>query len=138
MNIWTQKSSLLANQTDYLDQLYKIYPMANNLKREISDSIKSEINKAISARDNNTLLRILLQQTDSKKIVFPIKDSYVAFLKHDNTAIVRNPNTVARIAGILKDKIMFFSLFCDNVIILFIFIFSHIESRVTFLLDIYI
>ena len=103
MNIWTQKSILLANQTDYLDQLYKIYPMANNLKREISDSIKSKINKAISARDNKNLLRILLQQTDSKKIVFPIKDSYIAFLKHDNTAIARNPNTVDRIAGILYE-----------------------------------
>jgi len=103
MNIWTQKSIQLANQTDYLDQLYKVYPMANNLKREISNLIKSKINTAIKNKDNNTLIEMLLQQTISKNIVFPIKDSYVAFLKHDNTAIARNPNTVNRIAGILYE-----------------------------------
>ena len=34
MNIWTQKSIELANQRNYLDLLYKIYPMSNNLRNE--------------------------------------------------------------------------------------------------------
>ena len=38
------------------------------------------------------LLNLLLEQE-----VFPIKDSYVAYLRRDRTAIERNPNTVNRI-----------------------------------------
>ncbi|MBQ7155216.1 MAG: hypothetical protein IJR85_06650 [Synergistaceae bacterium] len=33
--------------------------------------------------------------------LFPLKDSYVPFLRYDRTAIVRNPKTVNRIAGTL-------------------------------------
>jgi putative type II site-specific deoxyribonuclease len=38
------------------------------------------------------LLELLLEQE-----VFPIKDSYVAYLRRDRSAIERNPNTVTRI-----------------------------------------
>ena len=38
------------------------------------------------------LLELLLEQE-----VFPIKDSYVAYLRRDISAIERNPNTVTRI-----------------------------------------
>ena len=48
-------------------------------------------------------MKILINQTNTKKIVFPIKDSYVAYLKHDAAAIERNPNTVDRITGILYE-----------------------------------
>ena len=103
MNIWTQKSIELANQQNYLDLLYKVYPLSSNLKREISENIKVDIASAINDRDNESLLNILISQTNSKKIVFPIKDSYVAYLKHDSGAIGRNPNTVNRITGILYE-----------------------------------
>lgn len=36
MNIWTKKSIELANQKNYLDLLFKIYPMSINLRRELS------------------------------------------------------------------------------------------------------
>ena len=35
--------------------------------------------------------------------IFPIKDSYVAYLKRDKTAIERNPNTVNRISSMLYE-----------------------------------
>lgn len=38
------------------------------------------------------LLELLLEQE-----VFPIKDSYVAYLRRDRSAIERNPNAVTRI-----------------------------------------
>ncbi len=103
MNIWTQKSIELANQQNYLDLLYKVYPLSANLKREMSENVKVDIARAITSRDNEALLDILIAQTKSKKIVFPIKDSYVAYLKHDQNAIARNPNTVNRLTGILYE-----------------------------------
>lgn len=38
MNIWTRKSIELANQKNYLDLLYRVYPISENVRREISDS----------------------------------------------------------------------------------------------------
>ena len=98
MTIWTQKSIELANQRDYLDQLYKIYPMANNLKRELAEDVINELTARFAAQDSVALIDLLLQQE-----LFPIKDSYVAYLRKDRTAINRNPNTVNRIAGMLYE-----------------------------------
>ena len=103
MNIWTQKSIALANQKNYLDLLYRVYPISENAKREISDSVKSKLRDYFDNHDDKKILTTLIAQTRNKKIVFPIKDSYVAYLKHDTTAIERNPNTVDRITGILFD-----------------------------------
>jgi len=103
MNIWTQKSIELANQKNYLDLLYKVYPLSANLRREMNDVVKTDIERATSNQDNEALLNILISQTNAKNIVFPIKDSYVAYLKHDSSAITKNPNTVNRIAGILYE-----------------------------------
>jgi len=98
MTIWTQKSIELANQRDYLDQLYRVYPMANNLKRELADGVVAELHSKFALQDNSALLNLLLQQD-----LFPIKDSYVAYLRRDKTAINRNPATVNRIAGMLYE-----------------------------------
>ena len=43
MNIWTQKSIELANQRNYLDLLYKVYPMSNNLRREMKKRRYSKV-----------------------------------------------------------------------------------------------
>ena len=102
MNIWTKKSIELANQRDYLDLLYRIYPISENARREMSDNIKSDLRNAFDNHNDEKLLKTLIEQTNSKQIVFPIKDSYVAYLKHDNSAINRNPNTVNRITGLVK------------------------------------
>lgn len=96
MNYWTQLSIEFANQRNYLDELYKVYPISPNLRREIpADKIKC-IQEAFDLRDNEELVRQLLDIE-----LFPIKDSYVAYLKRDKTSLKRNPNTVNRIAGIL-------------------------------------
>ncbi len=96
MNIWTQKSIELANQFNYLDLLYKVYSMSVNLRRELTVSVQQEIKTHLTNKDGKNLLKLLLVQE-----IFPIKDSYVAYLKRDKTAIERNPNTVNRLAGML-------------------------------------
>ena len=90
--------SELVNQSNYLDLLYKIYPMSVNLRRELNVSVKNRITNAFNNKNSKELLKILLKQE-----VFPIKDSYVAYLKRDSSAIDRNPNTVARITGMLYE-----------------------------------
>jgi hypothetical protein len=94
MNIWTKKSIELAGQRNYLDLLYRIYPMSVNLRRELSNAVSNEIQNAFITRDGYELLKILLKQE-----VFPIKDSYVAYLKRDSSSIDRNPGTVQRLVG---------------------------------------
>jgi len=98
MNHWIKSSIELANQNNYLDLLYSVYPMSVNLKRELSDSVAKDIEQYFTEKDDVKLLSILLQQD-----LFPIKDSYVAFLKRDKNAVLRNPNTVKRIVNILYD-----------------------------------
>lgn len=106
MNIWTEKSIELANQRDYLDQLFKVYPMANNLKRELSESNLSKISSAFNEKDNKKLIRLLLEQE-----LFPVKDSYVAYLRRDKSAINRNPRTIDRLAGMIYEMGMEETLF---------------------------
>lgn len=96
MNLWTQKSIDLAAQSNYLDQLYRVYPMSVNLRRELAEQTQTDIRTHLENRDGKKLLKILLKQE-----VFPIKDSYVAYLKRDKTALERNPATVNRLAGML-------------------------------------
>ena len=98
MNIWTEKSISLANQRNYLDLLYKVYPMSVNLRREIPLEVQNRIKTYLNNADKKNLLLTLLEQE-----VFPIKDSYVAYLKRDKGAIDRNPNTVDRLFGMLVD-----------------------------------
>ncbi|MBR1376031.1 MAG: hypothetical protein IJ566_08100 [Cardiobacteriaceae bacterium] len=84
MNLWTQKSIDLAGQSNYLDQLYRIYPMSVNLRRELSLQTQNEIRNYLNNKDGKNLLRVLLKQE-----IFPIKDSYVSYLKRDKTALER-------------------------------------------------
>lgn len=96
MNLWTQKSIDLAGQSNYLNQLYRVYPMSVNVRRELSESTQNEIRTYLNNQNGKNLLNVLLEQE-----IFPIKDSYVAYLKRDKTAINRNPATVSRLAGML-------------------------------------
>lgn len=55
--------------------------------------------------------RARIKQNNQSKIIeslldfelFPIKDSYVAYLRRDRSAIMRNHKTIARICGRLKE-----------------------------------
>lgn len=98
MNYWTKTSIELANQRDYLDQLFRVYPMAHNLNRELSSSVLYQIKTSFDKKDNKALIKVLLQQE-----LFPIKDSYVAYLKKDPGSIERNPKTIDRLAGAIYE-----------------------------------
>lgn len=98
MDIWTEKSIQLANQRNYLDLLYRVYPMSVNERRELTDTAEYEIRQYYENRNSKELVRVLLKQE-----LFPIKDSYVAYLRRDPSALDRNPKTVDRIAGILYE-----------------------------------
>lgn len=94
MNYWTKVSVEFAQQRNYLDQLYKVYPITPNLRRELSKSKIENIKSAYESGINEDLVKSLLDLD-----LFPIKDSYVAYLKRDKSAIDRNPQTINRIAG---------------------------------------
>lgn len=94
MNIWTQRSIELANQRNYLDLLFKVYPMAPEAMRDVSETKWSIVETAFHNKDNVTLIKSLLSLD-----LFPIKDSYVPYFRRDKTAIDRNPETVNRLAG---------------------------------------
>jgi hypothetical protein len=87
-----------ANQRSYLDDLFLVYPAIPDGIREINEEIWNGVEKAFKQKNNDMLIRELL-----KLDLFPIKDSYIAYLKHDKTAIERNPRTVNRICGRLYE-----------------------------------
>lgn len=94
MNHWMQLSIEFANQRNYLDELFKIYPTIPEGIRDIDDEKWKAIEKAYNKKNKIELLKLLLSLD-----LFPIKDSYVAYLKRDKTAINRNPATVDRLNG---------------------------------------
>ncbi|MBA4312507.1 MAG: restriction endonuclease [Chlorobiaceae bacterium] len=95
MNHWGKKTIELAKKKDYLDRLYKIYPN-NPSAREIDLQELNLIEEYFHKKDSDALLNKLL---DIDK--FPIKDSYISFLRTDRSSIQRNPKTVKRICDIL-------------------------------------
>ena len=96
MNIWSQKTLELVNTQDYLDQLQRIYVHEEGERQVTQQTIKS-IRDAFEDGDAEALLDQLLGLER-----FPYKDSYVAFLRKDRSAIKRNPETVLRIYNILS------------------------------------
>ena len=94
MNEFLQQSITYASQKSYLDDLFSVYPTIPNGIRDIDEKIWSKVEQAYNGRDNLALVRNMLQLE-----LFPIKDSYVAYLKRDISALERNPRTVNRLAG---------------------------------------
>ena len=94
INYWTKQSIDFAQQRNYLDELFKVYPLNPNLRRELSQTAVNDLQRAFNERDNILLLETLLNSE-----LFPLKDSYIPFLRHDRESIKRNPQTVNRIAG---------------------------------------
>ncbi|MBD3331079.1 restriction endonuclease [Candidatus Peregrinibacteria bacterium] len=94
MNYWTQLSIEYANQRNYLDDLFAIYPTIPDGIRELNNDLWKKIESAFNEQDNQELIENLL-----KLELFPIKDSYVAYLKRDKSSIDRNPKTVSRLSG---------------------------------------
>lgn len=98
MNYWTQLSVEYANQRSYLDDLFQVYPTIPEGIRDIDNCKWSNIETAFEEKNNNKLIRELLQLD-----LFPIKDSYIAYLKRDASSIERNPKTINRICGRLYE-----------------------------------
>jgi hypothetical protein len=98
MNPWTQLSIDYANQRSYLDDLFQIYPTIPDGIRELNGDLWKDVEKAFEKKDNTALLKSLV-----KLDLFPIKDSYIAYLRRDKTALERNPATAARLAGRLYE-----------------------------------
>ena len=98
LNYWTELSIQYANQRNYLDNLFCVYPTIPNEIREINEDRWNNIEQAFYDKDNDILIKYLLNLD-----LFPIKDSYVAFLKRDQNAVKRNPKTVARLCGRLYE-----------------------------------
>ena len=94
MNYWTEISIELANQRNYLDLLFSVYPMIPEDIREIDKEKWALVESSFNKKDNQKLLRSLLNLN-----LFPIKDSYVAYLRKDRSSILRNPETVDRLCG---------------------------------------
>ena len=98
MNDWTQLSIDYANQKNYLDDLFQVYPTIPEGIRDIDGKLWKNAEKAFEDRDNHELLKSLLELE-----LFPIKNSYVAYLRHDREALKRNPATVDRLCGRLYE-----------------------------------
>jgi len=98
MNYWTKLSIEYANQRNYLDDLFSVYPTIPNGIRDIDQDLWKKVEKSFKKQDNTGLIENLL-----KLELFPIKDSYVAYLKRDKTAIERNPKTIDRLSGRLYE-----------------------------------
>ena len=98
MNSWLDYSIKYANQRSYLDDLFKVYPTIPEGLRDIDSSVWANVERHYAKKDNIELVKELL-----KLDLFPIKDSYVAYLRRDSNSISRNPQTINRIAGRVYD-----------------------------------
>lgn len=94
MNYWTQLSIDYANQRNYLDDLFSVYPTIPNGIRDLDEDLWKKVESSFNSQNNKELVENLL-----KLELFPIKDSYVAYLKRDKSSIERNPKTVDRLSG---------------------------------------
>lgn len=98
MNYWTELSIEYANQRSYLDDLFHVYPIIPEGIRELNTDRWASIENAFKKKNNEELIKELL-----KLGLFPIKDSYIAYLKRDSSSIERNPKTINRICGRLYE-----------------------------------
>lgn len=98
MNNWINLSIEYANQKSYLDDLFCVYPTIPDGIRTIDKEVWDKVENAYFKQDNILLIRELLELD-----LFPIKDSYIAYLKRDKNAINRNPKTINRICGRLYE-----------------------------------
>lgn len=98
MNHWTELSIEYANQRSYLDDLFQVYPTIPEGIRDINEEIWADVEKYFNRKNNDALIKELLTLN-----LFPIKDSYIAYLKRDDSAINRNPKTINRICGRLYE-----------------------------------
>lgn len=98
MNLFTEKSIELANQRNYLDQLFSVYPLSPDSIREIDKEVWQRVEENFKKCNNIELFKALIELP-----LFPIKDGYVPYFRRDKSAIERNPDTVNRICGRVRE-----------------------------------
>ncbi|KKT41597.1 MAG: hypothetical protein UW30_C0006G0024 [Candidatus Giovannonibacteria bacterium GW2011_GWA2_44_13b] len=98
MNPWLKLSIEFANQRNYLDELFQVYPTIPEGIRAIDPALMKRAKEAFDKKDNLELINALLEFD-----LFPIKDSYAAYLKRDPSSIERNPATIGRLCGRLYE-----------------------------------
>ncbi len=96
MNQYLQQSIKLANNYNYLDRLYSVYPLSANIRRNIDEELLNRLYESYKKQNNKKLIKQALRLD-----LFPVKDSYTAFLKRHPLAIEKNPQTVNRLAGLM-------------------------------------
>lgn len=92
-NEWIEKSIELANSAGYLDKLSEVYEMQVNPERPIPEKVMEEIKNTFESKDTKRLVKLLFFNAE----VFPVKDSYIGFLRKKEQAIEENPRTIERI-----------------------------------------
>lgn len=98
MNNFLEKSIELVNNHDYLDRLFTVYPTSLNVRRNIDSTLLTDLKSIYNSKNNKKLIQKSLELK-----LFPLKDSYVAFLRRVPNAIERNPQTVNRLAGAMYE-----------------------------------
>ena len=98
MNKYLTYSLEYAAQRSYLDDLFRVYPTIPNGLRDVDPEVWNRVEVAFKKQDHESLIRNMLDME-----LFPIKDSYVAYLRKDTDAIARNPRTVSRLASRLYE-----------------------------------
>ena len=93
LNFFLKESLEYAHVKCYLDDLFSVYPTKVNAIRDIDGNIWNKVEDAYKCNDDEALIENLLCLE-----LFPIKNSYVAYLKRDKSAIYRNPKTIRRLA----------------------------------------
>lgn len=94
MNLWIQKSIEIANSKGYLDKLHNIYTMNVNPERPLPSDIEPLVRKAFREKNDKKLIQLLIENA----AVFPVKDSYIGFIRKKPEALDENPETTSRIA----------------------------------------
>jgi len=94
MNEWIKKSIELVNSPGYLDNLHEVYEMQINPERPLPDKIVPIVKEAFDKKQDEEIVKLMIKYAD----VFPVKDSYVGFLRANEKAIKENPLTIKRIA----------------------------------------
>lgn len=97
-NTWTQRSIDYAANQAYLDDLYAVYPVVHDNVRNVDRHVMSRIERYFNEQDNYNLIKALLELD-----LFPVKDSYVPYLRKSDSAIRNNPKIVKRICGDLYE-----------------------------------
>lgn len=97
-NIWTQKSIDYAEGKSYLDDLYAVYPVVHSNIRKVDEGVMARVERYFNERDNYNLIKSLLELD-----LFPVKDSYIPYLRKSDSAIRRNLKIIERICGDLYE-----------------------------------